>query len=356
MQRQHLDFAAAVHRELSSGQDNLVWSPYSVASALGLAAEGARGITRDELVRALTAGGDLESLAKDLAAAATIDDAEIGVANSLWMRLGLPFHEDYQQTVRRWPGGTLEVADFATDPDGCRQKINNSVEQDTRGLIRELLGEGTITTETAAVIVNALYLKLAWQTPFGAADTRPAPFHAPSGTRDVPTMRQTERIRYAEGGGWQLVTLPTASRDVVVDLLLPGDTTAGFQPDTARRLLSAAKPTRVSLAVPRFRVEAGFPLNTPLARLGVRAAFTRGRADFSGITDAEMFIETAVHKAVLTVDEQGFEGAAATALAFRLTSVDLSRPVTFHADRPFYVVVRHERTGAVYFLAHVTEP
>ena len=354
MQRQHLDFAVALHRELADDGGGVVWSPYSVASALGLAAVGARASTRDELVRAL--GGDLEALAAALAKAAQIDDADIGVANSLWMRLGLPFHEDYQEAVRRWPGGTLEVADFADDPNGARQKINNTVEQDTRGLIRELLAEGTITSQTAAVIVNALFLKVAWQTPFGADETRQAPFHAPSGTRDVLTMRRTERIRYAESGGWRMVTLPTASRDVVVDLLLVDDTAAGLTSDSVRRLWSAAKPTRVSLAVPRFRVEAGFPLNGPLAAVGVGDAFDHRRADFRGITDEEMFIETAVHKAVLTVDEQGFEGAAASALIFALTSIDLSRPVTFHADRPFFVLVRHTGTGAVYFLAHVTEP
>ena len=353
MQRQHMDFAVALHRELPDDGGGVVWSPYSVASALGLAAVGARGSTRDELVRAL--GGDLDALAAALAKAAQIDDAEIGVANSLWMRLGLPFHEDYQEAVRRWPGGTLEVADFADDPNGARQKINTTVEQDTRGLIRDLLAMGTITPQTAAVIVNALYLKVAWSTPFVEGETRPAPFYAPSGTRDVPTMRQTERIRYAERGGWRMVTLPTASRDVVVDLALADDD-AELTSDVMQTLWSAAKPIRVSLAVPRFRIQAGFPLNGPLAAMGVRDAFDRRRADFRGITDAEMFIDTAVHKAVLTVDEQGFEGAAATALAFRLTSIDMSRPVRFHADRPFFVLVRHASTGAIYFLARVTEP
>jgi serine protease inhibitor len=354
MQRQHLEFAVALHRELADAGGGVAWSPYSVASALGLAAAGARGATRDELVRAL--GGDLDALAKALATAARIDDAEAGVANSLWARQGVPFHQAYLETVRRWPGGTVEAADFAHDPDGARRKINGSVERDTRGLIRELLVEGAINTETAAVIVNALYLKVAWQTPFVEGETRPAPFHAPSGTHDVPTMRQTERFRYAAGDGWRMVSLPTASRDVVVDLLLADDDGAGLAAGTVHRLWDAAKPTRVSLAVPRFRIEAGYPLNGPLAGLGVRDAFARGRADFSGIADAEMFIETAVHKAVLTVDEQGFEGAAATALAFRLTSIDMSRPVTFHADRPFFVLVRHAATGAVYFLAHVIEP
>lgn len=354
MDRQHLEFVIGLHGELPS-DGNLVWSPYSVASALGLAAAGARGSTRDELVRALAPGSDLAVLAKLLAGAARLSDAEIAVANTLWMRPGIDFHEEFQETVRSWPGGAVETADFRGDPEGSRQKINNSVEQDTRGLIRNLLPAGTINYETGAVIVNALYLKVAWHTPFVQTETRPAPFHAPSGTRDVPTMRQQERLPYGAAHGWQQVTLPTVS-DAVVDVLLPDDERAPLTPAIVAELQSASRNTKVDLALPRFRAEAGFELNQPLAGLGVRAAFDRGLADFSGISAAPMFIETAAHKAVLDVDEQGFEGAAATGLVIRATSIDLSRPVPFHVDRPFVVLVRHRRTGALYFLARVVEP
>jgi serpin B len=121
-------------------------------------------------------------------------------------------------------------------------------------------------------------------------------------------------------------------------------------------LRAGGRSRKVDLALPRFRVEAALSLVEPLRAVGVEAAFDPGTADFTDICDEPMFIESAVHKAVLRVDEQGFEGAAATALSFRLTSIDLSRPVPFHVDRPFLVLVRHARTGAVYFVARVVEP
>ncbi|HSI94392.1 MAG TPA: serpin family protein [Jiangellaceae bacterium] len=354
MDHRHLEFVANLHRELPAA-GNLPWSPYSVASALGIAASGARGATRDELVRALVPGGDLDELARLLARAAQLSKAEVGIANTLWMRHGTPFREEFQQTVRNWPGGAVETADFRSDAEGSRQKINNTVEQDTRGLVRDLLAPGTIHAETGAVIVNALYLKVAWQAPFVEADTRPAAFHASSGTREVPTMRQQSSLRYGAAGGWRLVTLPTVS-DVVVDVLLADDERAPLGAATVAELHSASRDTKVDLALPRFRIESEMELNRPLAGVGVRAAFSPRLADFSGISPEPMFIETAVHKAVLDVDEQGFEGAAATALAMRLVSIDLSRPVPFHVDRPFIVLVRNRRTGAVYFLARVEEP
>src|SRR6266511_4082882 len=191
-------------------------------------------------------------------------------------------------------------------------------------------------------------------TPPTSAAIQPAPFHAPSGTREVPTMRQQERMGYAAVDGWRMVTLSTAS-DVVVDVLL-SDEDGRLTPETLTGLYRRSTATRVDLALPRVRVETEAVLNDALGRLGVVTAFTRD-ADFSGISPAErIWIDKVVHKAVLRVDEQGFEGAAATAVVMRAVAFDLSTPVPFHVDRPFLVVVRHAHTGAIYFLARIVDP
>jgi serine protease inhibitor len=67
-------------------------------------------------------------------------------------------------------------------------------------------------------------------------------------------------------------------------------------------------------------------------------------------------VSAAVHKAVLQVDESGLEGAAATAMMIVPTSASISSPVVVRVDRPFLMLVRHLRTGVVYFAAKVTEP
>jgi serpin B len=349
------EFALALHRQLPA-VGNLCWSPYSVAAALALAAAGARGRTRDELAAALAPGGDLAGLGRVLADSGSPTDAEAAVANRLWLDLHLRFREEFQRAALGMPGGAVYPADFRSDPEGSRHKINEDVEQVTRGLIRDLIGEGMITPETAAVIVNALYLKVGWLNAFAEAATAPARFQAPSGAREVPTMRQQESFGYAAAGGWRMVSLPTAGT-VVVDVLLPDAPDAVPTPALLAELQRAARPTKVDLAMPRFRVEAAAVLNGPLEQLGVVAAFSPAAADFSGISETERtFIDLVVHKAVLRVDEQGFEGAAATAVVMRMVSMDMSSPVPFHVDRPFLVLVRHPRSGAIYFLARVAEP
>jgi serine protease inhibitor len=344
------DFALDLHRHLAS-EGNLVWSPYSVASALALAAEGARGETRDQLLRALGAApGELR-----LAEAAALENAEVAVANTLWMREGLTFENAYQRAIAGFPGAALHTAGFAADPERARQAINTDVAKTTRELISDLLPPGAVNRDTAAVIVNALYLKVAWRHAFGRDATRPGAFHGAGGSRDVPMMRHTEWMPYIEADDWRMVTLP-AGDGVVADVLIGEDGEGGGpSPEVLRRLYDSARPAKVALSLPRFRVESRASLAEPLGRLGVATAFTDD-ADFSGITPEPISVDRVEHKAVLDVDEEGFEGAAATAVAMRLARFDVSSPLEFQVDRPFLVIVRHPATEAVYFVARITDP
>jgi serine protease inhibitor len=359
MDRSHVQFAVALHGQLPAEGD-LAWSPYSVASAMGLVAAGARGPTMEELAAALAPGAQppserLAELSRLLSASAVLTDADAAVANTLWLQLGLELHEAYREEALGWPGGGVRLADFMRDPEGSRRAINADVQETTRGLIRELLKPGSVPDDTGLVVVNALYLKVAWLLPFQEAATSLADFHTAAGIRQVPTMHQREKLTYAERAGWRMVTLPTAA-EAVVDVLLPPSPSQVPSPDTLAMLYSTGTQTMVDLALPRFRVTGDFKLNDPFQALGVRRAFDPKRADFSGIMRDPLYVWHVQHQAVLRADEQGFEGAAATAAVMRLVSMVNEEPVPFHVDRPFLVVVRHKDTGAIYFLARVTDP
>jgi serine protease inhibitor len=363
-----LRFALALQAQVARDRPaGFAWSPYSVASALGLTAAGARGRTREELVAALTPDGDLDRLAAALAAGATLGagpdaEARLAVANTLWADLTLPLSPAYRDVVKSWPGGSARGADFRGDADGVRQEINADVERSTRGLITDLLQPGTVSRDTGAVIVNALWLRASWTRPFEKGETRPRPFRSPGGEVEVPTMRTTRQLPYAARDGWQVVSLP-AGDGVLADVLLPdGDlpaAEAALDPARLESLLAAAKPTEVALELPRVRVRGQASLQEPLAGLGVRLLFT-SEADLSGVTDGRepLAVDAAVHKAVLTLDEAGLEGAAATAVMMtRLAAVITPpRPVPVRVDRPFLLLIRHRPTGALYFLARVTDP
>jgi serine protease inhibitor len=365
--RAHLAYTLAMHRTVAPDPAaNACWSPFSVASALGLVGHGARGLTRDELAVLLLGdkSGDLAQLGQVLTRAGVLaphrnneDEPVIAVSNTLWTDESIEILVSFVEELGRWSSGTLREAPFRTAPEQARERINTDVAKTTRDLITELIPEGAINAETRAALVNALYLKCAWRFPFNESSTRPQPFHTPAGSVDVPTMTLSERLGYASRDGWQVVSLP-AIGGVEALVLLPDDDLAGAEPgldaDTLAGLLDAPKPTQVDLALPKFKVATQTDLTPVLGSLGVRTLFG-DEADLSGISPTALAVQAVLHEAVLEVDEKGFEGAAATAVVMRLLSLPQSG-VRVRVDRPFLLAVRHAETGVVYFLARVTTP
>ncbi|MFD1148057.1 serpin family protein, partial [Saccharothrix hoggarensis] len=199
--RAHLTFALTLHDAVAPDRaSNACWSPYSVASALGMAAQAARGETEAELVALL--GTDH---AKVLKGAVVGDDAEFAVANTLWAWEGLPVNDGFLTDLAGWPGAKVRSAPFAADPEGARKLINADVAETTHQLIPELLAPGHITSDTVATLVNALYLKAAWTAEFPEHDTADLPFR---GAGTVPTMRREGTVRYGRAAGWQAVAVP----------------------------------------------------------------------------------------------------------------------------------------------------
>ncbi len=359
----HLRFALAVHSALGAGGGNTCFSPYSVASALTLAARAARGRTREELVALLGEPGEQTVLLRDAARLTeeshSKEQPALAVANTLWADDRLPLEDAFKAELAEWPGAAVASAPFETQPEAARALINDDVGRTTRGLIPELLPPGSIDADVAAVLVNALYLKAAWKLPFREANTSDQPFHAASGTRDVPTMWLGENLGYARAGGWQAVQLAAAGGLQAVVLLPDGDLAeaeSGLDHAKLTDLLGKVRFKRVELALPKISLDVPSTLTGVLRDLGVRTLFT-DRADLTGLSpDPRLTVSEVLHQAVLRVDEQGFEGAAATALTMRLTSMMIDDPVAVTVDRPFLLLVRHAGTGALYFLARVVEP
>ena len=364
----HLAFTLTLHRATAPDlAANACWSPFSVASALGLVAQGARGLTRDELAVLLLGekSGDLTELGALLTRAGVLaevrgneDEPVIAVANTLWADESIDVYASYVDELGRWSSGMVREAPFHDNPLGARDMINLDVAKTTRDLIPELLPPDAIHDDTVSALVNALYLKCAWKHRFTEGATTPRPFHTPAGVKDVPTMELDERIGYAATDGWQVVSLPAVGGvDAVV--LLPDEDLSTAEPeldaDLLARLLAAPRAEQVRLSLPKIDVQMQTELTPPLNQVGVRTVFTRD-ADLSGITASELAVQAVLHEAVLKLDEQGLEGAAATAVMMRLMSLPVGDPVEVHVDRPFLLVVRHRETGVVYFLARVVDP
>ena len=366
-------FGLDLYRALAPGQTNLVFSPTSIALALAMARAGAQGQTAaemDAVMHELASddhAGWLNALDQELASRSqtSTDDAgqalpvTLRIANAPFAQEGMPLEATYLETLAARFGAGLRLVDYRSATEEAREAINAWVDERTEERIPELLVEGVLTPATRLTLVNAIYLKAPWQTPFDAEATQEGAFtRADGSTVAVPFMATTSSFPYASGDGWQALELPYLGASLVLTLILPDDLgrfERTLTPDGLAAITSSLTDAQVALALPRFGIETKAELASILAALGMPTAFGDG-ADFSGITTAEpLAISDVIHQASIDVDEEGTEAAAATALVMRVTAMP-SEPLTVRMDRPFLFALRDVPTGAILFLGRVGDP
>lgn len=362
-------FGVDLYRRLGASQENLVFSPASIAAALQMALVGARGSTAAQLAAALHLGGaDPAAGARDglLLLSGAIRAGQDGPAtvqapSTLWVQSGLPLEGGFTGALQDLAAAIVREADFRGAPQQARSAINDLIAAQTAGRITNLLGRDAVSAATRLVLANAVYLKAPWASPFTASATRDAPFHPEAGAPvTVPMMHRTADLPYRRGDGYQAVLLPYRNSSLAMAIVLPDgplSLLAGPLAGGVGQLLAGVERQRVALALPKFRQRTRTGLIPLLRQLGVQEAFT-GAADFTGITTAERLIISAViHQAYIDVDERGTEAAAATATVMRSMALrQPPPPVPLTIDRPFLFAILDTATGLPLFLGQVTRP
>jgi serpin B len=354
-----LRFATTLFRA-AAGEDldrdaNFVCSPWSVASALAALAPGTEMAARDEIVAAIGESDPLRREAAMVMESRASDQSVLEVGNRLWVDEGRIPNPSFLAGLGEWPGAGVRTAPILRDPEEARALINADVAATTHGLIPEIVQEGTLGGMTS-VLVNALYLLAGWLEPFRPEDTVEEPFHARAATRSVAMMRGRREAGYADAASWQYLSLRLAA-GMHAEIVLPPDRARDpLATDRLATLRESATTHRVDLHLPRARLEAGTRLAGPLAALGVRRVFDVSNPAVTGVADRPLFISDAVHRAVLRVDENGVEGAAATAMIMAAVAFRSLPEVEMVLDRPFYLLISHRATGTVLFMASVADP
>jgi serpin B len=258
--------------------------------------------------------------------------------------------------------------DFQGNAQAERKKINDWVAEQTRKRIEDLIPATGIDKETRLVLVNALYFKAQWETTFNTDATQEQPFHAAGGDVKVPLMQQTTAMGYAEVDGAILAEKKYTNENFATLFVLPAksDGLADLEKQLDDKLLTkwttALVPQMVRMSLPRFKIEPGEPLSLgdTLIKLGMKTAFEREQADFTGIANPpnpadRLFVGKVFHKAFVAMDEAGTEAAAATAVVMPRAG-SAAQPKAFTADRPFLFFVRDTKTGLVLFAGRVADP
>uniref|UniRef100_A0A453M531 Serpin domain-containing protein n=2 Tax=Aegilops tauschii subsp. strangulata TaxID=200361 RepID=A0A453M531_AEGTS len=312
-----------------------------------------------------------------------------GIWSDLTRRLKPAFREAVVGTYK----AEASTVDFRGAPEASRKQINAWAAQVTRNLIDSVLPAGSISRATQVVLGNAMYFKGKWQDqPFDKRYTAHKPFHRLDHSQvDVPFMQSWKSQFVAVHDGFKVLMLqykmaaPNYQEQAPSNSDRCGYTQFSmciFLPDAHDGLLGlldtiASRPgflqdhlprQRIALGefrVPKFKLSFHSSVVAILKKLGLALPFCL-EGDLSDMVEDDgsglpIVVEDVIHKAVVEVNEEGTEAAAATMVRKGIGCAPRGRrppppEVDFIADHPFAYYMVEEATGAVVFAGHVLDP
>jgi len=363
-------FAIEFYRDLNAREKgkNIFVSPYSISTALAMAFEGSNGNTRKQMAGVFHF--DMPNAERQTGFAALLEKTASGagkhyklsVANALWGQKDYHFEPAFTHDIDKFYGGGFNIVDFPGDAPATIHKINTWVEDKTAGKIVDLIHPDDINELTRLVITNAIYFKGDWALQFRKTATKEEPFHLGGGkTVQVPMMNQTGHFRFVRENGLAAIELPYVDNDLSMITILPdGDISKKGEDislEKIQRLRADLSSHEVDVALPRFKFDTRYLVGSNLSAMGMPDAFIEGLADFSAITGKkDLYITSVIHQAMIDVNEQGSEAAAATAVVMGTKSMRIEHPETFRADRPFLFMIIHNATDSILFIGRVSNP
>ncbi|MGZ8411904.1 MAG: serpin family protein [Gemmatirosa sp.] len=358
------EFSLALFREVSRlrSRRTLFISPYSAAVALGMTLNGAAGTTADAMQRTLGVSGrtlaDVNEshrlLAHRLAAADT--GVRFVNANAIFYDRALTFAPAFFDTTRKYFDAQVEALDF-TDANATLARVNGWASERTGGRIQRILEE-VRAGDQAMFLVNALYFKGDWSSPFETASTRPAPFtRADGSTQTVHLMSRRSMYPYWRASDLEAAELPYGAGKFAMTVVLPGSgrtldqLVASLTPDRWKQLTDSLRPRDLQLSLPRFTLTYEDEWKDVLTAMGMGIAFQGGVADFTRMSPQgrRLFIEFVKQKTFVGVNEKGTEAGAVTTVGVGIVSM----PQELRVDRAFVFAIRERATGALLFVGKV---
>jgi hypothetical protein len=308
---------------------------FSIAYLLALLYRCSRGETEKEL-RTMLGVGNVESDA--LYRQVDLIDLALrrsGIFKSLnYLVFSIPIREGFSKIAER------------VTPMGAErwQDINARVARLTNGLIASVLDS---EPTDSIVLINAIYFKSLWRKKFVRFSTEPMMFCG-TPVRQVPMMRQTDKCRYmvADGIG-ELLEVDYQDGEFCMGFLLPlSNFTLGQFANLDYSKLGTCK---VNYSVPRFTQKCKIDLTEGYKQLGIRRLFERPELPYITSTSGSAKL---LHEAIVIVDEEGTEAAAATSFSFCDSSPPVEPSINFILNRSFYYYIRHKPTDTVVFTGH----
>ena len=364
---------------------NIFYSPYSIATALTVVANGAESQTQKEMLQALsiTSLEDINlsyekfrnHIEKNYQGEGrTLMDSNLLLINKKYTANGI--NSGYQKIVEDTYKSTVREADFASNLEGEKQQITKWVDEKTNHFMSNY--KSIVSAETIMDILNVIYFKGDWEMPFKPSYTQSEKFtNKDKSTTNVDMMYQgfKNEIKYYEDKKFKAIMLPYKRLNgrtvAAMYLILPvksselniaeewSEETAEYKQTFMENIKKA--PTfygKVYVKLPKFELDIENLIVKNLKAMGIQKAFTNSAEFFQMINNVPLKIDNVNHRAKIKVDETGTEAAAVTEVVMLEATAAAPMPEVikyFYAERPFLFVIEDFESGVDLFTGVVNK-
>ena len=350
-----------------SKDENVMISPLSIALALSMTANGAKGETLAEMEKLL--GGELtisqlnDYYAGWLRSIGQEKEQKLYAADAIWFRDAadmIQVPEEFLKTCADFYGANAYKAPFnQTTVDD----INGWVKSNTHGMIDKIIKE--LPGHAVMVLANALAFEAEWAQKYEDYQVHDREFTREDGVKTTVRMMSSTEAGYLEDNGAVGFVKPYQYGTYSFAAVLPpeGKTVdeylASLDGEGLQKLLaSLTYKYDVYAGLPKFKFEYDNSLKNMLTELGMPTAFEEGNADFTGLNNAPdtyTWIGNVLHKTFIDLTEDGTKAAAVTAVVMEAGCCveDPPETRTVTLDRPFVFMILDESNGLPVFIGTV---
>ncbi|KAI1286290.1 Leukocyte elastase inhibitor [Halotydeus destructor] len=364
------DFGIDFLKQVASSTDNVFYSSASISTAFAMLLAGANGDTAHQLKRSFKLDHLIE-VHEQFGSLMTIlkpreqsnSTYELNMANKLVISSEMNVLEQFRTIIETKYKASVDAVNFARGAE-ISDGINTWISEQTRGMIRKAL-DGPLDAMTKFVIINAIYFKGAWEGKFDAKDTSKDTFYGVNQTQ-IDFMYKKAQVRGFKdwskditvlelpyiGNASMIVIMPNSMNGL--EGLLSSSSSEDLESMVDKVMQSYKEEAFVYL--PKFKVETKYDLKPVLTKLGVEQVFSPTTADLSGVSGQRgLYVNLALHKAVVEVDEEGTKAAAVTIIAARTISIGFDRTPVYRIDRPFLFFIRDHVSGINLFAGTISK-
>lgn len=364
-------FSIRFFDQLTNKHDkNVFFSPYSIVTAMSLCLAGARNNTEVQLKKLFNftnlSNEQIhkmnQELHKDLKSLG--GSVSLNIANKIYQSNSNKVKQEYLDILKTYYETTSQGLDFS-NASASAKIINDWVSGQTNNKIQNLVPETSIDKLTKLILVNAVYFKGNWEISFDKNQTFDDLFISSDKAEKMVKMMNLngKHFNYVhEPNNLKLsaLTIPYSGGKMAMTIILPhhdqklSEIQSKLDEHILKSIFSTQNKIKINLILPKFKFEQEFELSKSLSDLGAPDAFGN-QADFTGI-DNNLFISKVIHKAIVDVNEEGTEAAAATAVVMRTKSMAIERVPEFRCNRPFIFFIHDHKNQSILFMGRYSKP